>query len=127
MMWIHPQAYCRFTLQYLAAADKALSASLCLATSEGLAISAHARATTSGGRSKAAEALLLPASQSNDSVKHNLSSAGCIVVGHCCLMHDQCTCSICMVLDCRLVQTGIMHDLLPAVTAGMLQRARKPL
>ena len=46
---------------HLAAAAKALSASLCLATSEGFAMSAHALATTSGGKSSAADALLLPA------------------------------------------------------------------
>ncbi|KAA6429356.1 MAG: hypothetical protein FRX49_00750 [Trebouxia sp. A1-2] len=46
------EAQCKDGQQYLAAAARALSASLCLATSEGFAMSAHALATTSGGRRK---------------------------------------------------------------------------
>jgi len=49
--------------RHLAAAARALSANLCLATSEGLAMSAQAFATTSGGRSSATDALLLAAQQ----------------------------------------------------------------
>ena len=52
---------CKGRRTHLAAAANALSASLCLATSEGFAMSAHALATTSGGKSSAADALLLPA------------------------------------------------------------------
>lgn len=50
--WVQP---------YLAAAANALKAKRCLATSEGRAMSAHALATTSGGSSRAADALLLAA------------------------------------------------------------------
>ena len=80
---LHACSECDLLL-YLAAAARALKASRCLATSEGRAMSAHAFATTSGGNSKAADAVLLAAhSTRSASLRHaqyaQLLAAHCAV------------------------------------------------